>query len=99
LLLFCCQVEVGEDEPEDIAVRKFMKKVLDSRVIEQVRQIDVRPQAPVFGMGYCLKSPICCPVYAAACKALQGDPTGGVQAQDQGAHRAAQVSAIASSSQ
>lgn len=30
------QVNVGEDEPEDIAVRKFMKKVVESRVIEQV---------------------------------------------------------------
>lgn len=28
---------MGEDEPEDIAVRKFMKKVVESRLIEQVR--------------------------------------------------------------
>jgi ribosomal protein S21 len=30
-------VNVGEDEPEDIAVRKFMKKVMESGVIEEVR--------------------------------------------------------------
>jgi hypothetical protein len=35
--LFFFQILVGEEEPEDIAVRKFMKSVQDSRVIEQVR--------------------------------------------------------------
>eukprot|EP00967_Tisochrysis_lutea_P108265 scaffold167605_cov21-Tisochrysis_lutea.AAC.1 len=32
------QVNVGEDEPEDIAVRKFMKKVMESGVIEEVSE-------------------------------------------------------------
>jgi len=31
------QVNVGEDEPEDIAVRKFMKKVMESGIIDEVR--------------------------------------------------------------
>ena len=35
------QVNVGEDEPEDIAVRKFMKKVTDSKLIEQVRGLAI----------------------------------------------------------
>lgn len=30
-------MNLAEDEPEDIAVRKFMKKVVESRVIEQLR--------------------------------------------------------------
>jgi len=34
---YMVEVNVGEDEPEDIAVRKFMKKVVESRVIEQLR--------------------------------------------------------------
>eukprot|EP00199_Chlamydomonas_sp_CCMP681_P006809 CAMPEP_0119108044 /NCGR_PEP_ID=MMETSP1180-20130426/13229_1 /TAXON_ID=3052 ORGANISM="Chlamydomonas cf sp, Strain CCMP681" /NCGR_SAMPLE_ID=MMETSP1180 /ASSEMBLY_ACC=CAM_ASM_000741 /LENGTH=274 /DNA_ID=CAMNT_0007093617 /DNA_START=10 /DNA_END=834 /DNA_ORIENTATION=+ len=34
---YMIEVNVGEDEPEDIAVRKFMNKVVDSRVIEQLR--------------------------------------------------------------
>jgi len=32
------QVNVGEDEPEDIAVRRFMKKVMESGVIDEVRK-------------------------------------------------------------
>jgi hypothetical protein len=32
------QVNVGEDEPEDVAVRKYMRKVMDSRLLEQVRR-------------------------------------------------------------
>ncbi len=39
------QVYVGEDEPEDIAVRKFMKKVYDSRIIDQVRVPERSPMA------------------------------------------------------
>ena len=31
------QVNLGEEEPEDIAVRRFMKAVQESKVIEQVR--------------------------------------------------------------
>jgi hypothetical protein len=31
------QVHLGEEEPEDIAVRKFMKAVMESKVVEQVR--------------------------------------------------------------
>ncbi|GFH11718.1 uncharacterized protein HaLaN_07264 [Haematococcus lacustris] len=34
---FMVEVNVGEDEPEDIAVRKFMKKIVDVRLIEQLR--------------------------------------------------------------
>ena len=30
------KVLVGEEEPEDIAVRRFMKSVMQSRLIEQV---------------------------------------------------------------
>jgi hypothetical protein len=31
------QVNVGEEEPEDIAVRRFMKSVMQTKVVEQVR--------------------------------------------------------------
>ncbi|KAF5829572.1 hypothetical protein DUNSADRAFT_15887 [Dunaliella salina] len=34
---YMVEVNVGEDEPEDIAVRKFMKKVMESGVIEELR--------------------------------------------------------------
>ncbi len=31
------QVNVGEEEPEDIAIRRYMKAVMDSRVLDAVR--------------------------------------------------------------
>jgi ribosomal protein S21 len=34
---FMVEVEVGEDEAEDLAVRRFMKRVVESKVIEQLR--------------------------------------------------------------
>lgn len=34
---YMVEVQVGEEEPEDSAVRRFMKQVMDSRVIEQLR--------------------------------------------------------------
>eukprot|EP00798_Chlamydomonas_sp_ICE-L_P007458 gene7458-599_t len=34
---FMVEVQVGEEEPEDIAVRRFLMLVSDSRVIEQMR--------------------------------------------------------------
>lgn len=34
---YMVEVEVAEDEPEDMAVRKFMKQVMQSRVVEQLR--------------------------------------------------------------
>ncbi len=37
LILLFIQVNLGEEEPEDIAVRRFMKAVMESKVIEQVR--------------------------------------------------------------
>jgi hypothetical protein len=33
------QVQVGEDEPEDTAVRRFMKSVVQSGVINKVRRM------------------------------------------------------------
>ncbi len=37
-LVHAGQVQVGEDEPEDIAVRRFMKCVVQSGVINNVSQ-------------------------------------------------------------
>lgn len=31
------QVNVGEEEPEDIAIRRYMKAVMDSKVLDAVR--------------------------------------------------------------
>lgn len=35
--LFRSQVQLGEEEPEDIAVRRFMKAVMDSKLLDKVR--------------------------------------------------------------
>lgn len=34
---YMVEVEVGEDEPEDVAVRRYMKLVMQSRVVEKLR--------------------------------------------------------------
>lgn len=34
---YMVEVQVGEEEPEDIAVRRFMKSVMETRLIEQLR--------------------------------------------------------------
>lgn len=34
---YMVEVDVAEDEPEDVAVRRFMKQVMQSRVVEQLR--------------------------------------------------------------
>jgi len=59
VLLWCVcvcpimQVNVGEDEPEDIAVRKFMKKVMDSGVIEEVSRAGWWQETCLDGCCWC----------------------------------------------
>lgn len=52
------QVTVGEDEPEDIAVRKFMTKIMDSRLLEEVRGVGVAMQQKLATHGVVLAHPI-----------------------------------------
>ncbi|KAG2493706.1 hypothetical protein HYH03_008220 [Edaphochlamys debaryana] len=39
---YMVEVEVGEDEPEDVAVRRYMKLVMQSRVVEKLRARKVK---------------------------------------------------------
>lgn len=39
---YMVEVTVGEEEPEDIAIRRYMKAVMDSRVLDQLRARKVK---------------------------------------------------------
>jgi hypothetical protein len=47
------QVTVADDETEDVAVRKFMKSVVQSNVINQVHKL-----APISNRHHCMPAPM-----------------------------------------